>query len=77
MKPNPKDRRNVWLETCLFFLASGCFFLGSSIGSDPYHLFLVAGILNWITGFVYLVRLRPVGTAQVADAAGAPHAVHN
>lgn len=74
MKRNPKDRRQVWLETCLFFLASGCFFIGSSIGRDPYHLFFVAGTLNWITGFLSLIRLRPAGAAQQADAAGGPQA---
>jgi hypothetical protein len=74
MEPNPKDRRREWLCACLCFLASGCFFIGSALGRDPYYLSLVAGILQWIAGFVWLIRLRPTGAAQRADAAGEPQA---
>ena len=74
MQPNPKDRSRQWWCACLCFLASGCFFISSAIARDSYYLSLGAGILQWIAGFIWLIRLRPTGAAQQTDAAGEPQA---
>lgn len=63
---------NEWLSACLSFLAAGCFFLASAAGRDSYHLLLTAGILNWITGFCWLMKLRPGAASNAAVQAAGP-----
>jgi hypothetical protein len=59
MPTDPSNPHRVWLCACLAFVASACFFIAAALGRDPYYLSLVAAVLQWTAGFVWLFRLRP------------------
>jgi len=69
MTSPPPNPQRVWLCCCLAFVAAGCLLLCSALGNDPYRLFLVAGVLQWIAGLIWLFRLR-TRTARRDERAG-------